>query len=62
MFKPGTFPLNDPSYIYGDGDGTVNLRSLEACAQWQVITIIKTNKFKNYFTKFFFYLIFNLTL
>ena len=24
-----------PTLIYGDGDGTVNLRSLEGCQHWQ---------------------------
>ncbi|XP_035211136.1 phospholipase A2 group XV-like [Stegodyphus dumicola] len=28
------FPDN-PKLIYGDGDGTVNIRSLQACLQWQ---------------------------
>lgn len=33
-FKEGNFP-DSPDLIYGDGDGTVNVRSLEACLRWQ---------------------------
>ena len=31
MFEIGEFPDHQPEVIYGDGDGTVNWRSLEAC-------------------------------
>lgn len=31
MFEIGEFPDHQPEVIYGDGDGTVNRRSLEAC-------------------------------
>lgn len=36
MFKfgPGGFPDIYPATIYGNGDGTVNRRSLEACTNW----------------------------
>uniref|UniRef100_A0A914DB15 Uncharacterized protein n=1 Tax=Acrobeloides nanus TaxID=290746 RepID=A0A914DB15_9BILA len=30
----GYFPDYQPTVIYGDGDGTVNRRSLEACKAW----------------------------
>lgn len=33
-FKEGNFP-DSPDLILGDGDGTVNVRSLEACLRWQ---------------------------
>jgi len=33
-YKNKNFP-DDPSYIYGNGDGTVNDRSLQACLLWQ---------------------------
>lgn len=31
----GYFPDYQPSIVYGDGDGTVNRRSLEVCKGWQ---------------------------
>ncbi|XP_017889176.1 group XV phospholipase A2-like [Ceratina calcarata] len=34
-YKPGTSIEGIPQLIPGDGDGTVNLRSLEACKYWQ---------------------------
>lgn len=33
-YKPGTWLDGYPTLINGDGDGTVNRRSLEACVQW----------------------------
>lgn len=35
FYKPGVFLDGTPTLMYGDGDGTVNRRSLEACLQWQ---------------------------
>jgi len=29
------FPSKDPTMIKGDGDGTVNIRSLEGCLRWK---------------------------
>lgn len=34
-YKPGTSIDGYPELIFGDGDGTVNIRSLEACTLWQ---------------------------
>lgn len=34
-YKPGTWLSDYPTLIYGDGDGTVNRRSLEGCLHWQ---------------------------
>jgi len=35
IYKPGEFPGSDPSTIVkGDGDGTVNYRSLIGCTRW----------------------------
>ena len=34
VFGKGEFPDTEPEIIYGDGDGTVNRRSLEACGTW----------------------------
>lgn len=34
-YKPGTSIEGTPQLIPGDGDGTVNLRSLEGCKYWQ---------------------------
>ncbi|XP_050448560.1 phospholipase A2 group XV-like [Cataglyphis hispanica] len=34
-YKPGTAIDGYPQLIFGDGDGTVNIRSLEACTYWQ---------------------------
>lgn len=35
MYKKGKFPEGYPDFIYGDGDGTVNKRSLEGCLYWK---------------------------
>ena len=34
VFKNGEFPDKQPTVTYGDGDGIVNKRSLEACNKW----------------------------
>lgn len=34
IYKKDKFPDGDPSFEYGDGDGTVNRRSLEGCLHW----------------------------
>lgn len=34
MYKPGTWLDGTPTLVTGDGDGTVNLRSLNACEKW----------------------------
>ncbi|PSN37787.1 Group XV phospholipase A2 [Blattella germanica] len=34
-YSAGKFPDGTPTYINGDGDGTVNKRSLEGCLKWQ---------------------------
>nr|CAD7586331.1 unnamed protein product [Timema genevievae] len=34
-YAAGKFPDGYPGFIYGDGDGTVNKRSLEGCLLWQ---------------------------
>jgi len=34
IFKAGKFPLKYPKLEYGNGDGTVNSRSLEGCVRW----------------------------
>lgn len=34
IFGPGKFPLEYPKIQYGNGDGTVNSRSLEGCNYW----------------------------
>lgn len=34
-YKPGTWLDGKPTLINGDGDGTVNRRSLEGCLRWQ---------------------------
>ena len=34
IFGEGEFPDTQPHVVYGDGDGTVNRRSLEACSKW----------------------------
>ena len=33
-FGEGEFPDTQPHVAYGDGDGTVNVRSLQACSKW----------------------------
>lgn len=33
-FGAGEFPDTQPKVAYGDGDGTVNIRSLQACSKW----------------------------
>ncbi len=34
-YGPGEFPDTQPHIVNGDGDGTVNIDSLEACSRWQ---------------------------
>lgn len=34
-YKPGTWLDGKPTLINGDGDGTVNRRSLEGCMRWE---------------------------
>ena len=34
VYKEGEFPDFQPTVLHGDGDGTVNLRSLQACREW----------------------------
>ncbi|CAH2236860.1 jg14148, partial [Pararge aegeria aegeria] len=34
VYKPGTWLDGSPTLLTGDGDGTVNLRSLNACERW----------------------------
>lgn len=34
FYKPGSFP-DSPNFQYGDGDGTVNRRSLASCLRWR---------------------------
>lgn len=33
VYKTNKFP-DEPVFLYEEGDGTVNLRSLESCKQW----------------------------
>lgn len=33
-YKPGTWFDDNPTLVNGDGDGTVNRRSLEGCLRW----------------------------
>ncbi|RWS28691.1 group XV phospholipase A2-like protein [Leptotrombidium deliense] len=33
-YKNSTFPNQQPKITYGDGDGTVNIRSLRGCLKW----------------------------
>ena len=35
VYKPGSFPDGYPGFLYGDGDGTVNIQSLAGCSNWQ---------------------------
>ena len=35
IYGPGQFPDTDPTVVYGDGDGTVNINSLKSCEQWK---------------------------
>ncbi|XP_072751668.1 lysosomal phospholipase A and acyltransferase [Anoplolepis gracilipes] len=46
-YKPGTAIDGYPQLVFGDGDGTVNIRSLEACVHWQ-----KSQKQKIYYQGF----------
>ncbi|KAI5636028.1 hypothetical protein NE865_11229 [Phthorimaea operculella] len=36
VYKPGTWLDGYPTLAMGDGDGTVNLRSLRACELWRM--------------------------
>lgn len=35
MYKPGTWLDGYPTLAMGDGDGTVNIRSLTGCEHWR---------------------------
>ncbi|CAH8629384.1 unnamed protein product [Schistosoma guineensis] len=35
------FPNQSPRIIYGDGDGTVNLRSLKVCTKWPTAKVVE---------------------
>ncbi|CAG2171481.1 unnamed protein product [Oppiella nova] len=35
VYNKGKFPDSQPHIVYGDGDGTVNLKSLSSCLQWK---------------------------
>lgn len=37
-YKTSVIPTEDdePEFVYGDGDGSVNIRSLEACLKWRM--------------------------
>ncbi|VVC25828.1 Lecithin:cholesterol/phospholipid:diacylglycerol acyltransferase,Alpha/Beta hydrolase fold [Cinara cedri] len=35
IYGPNQFPYKYPKLVYGNGDGTVNLRSLEGCNYWR---------------------------
>lgn len=37
VYKPGAWLDGYPTFVYGDGDGTVNRRSLEGCLHWQTL-------------------------
>ena len=41
IYGEGDFPDTQPSVINGDGDGTVNIRSLMACSRWQSMQTYK---------------------
>jgi len=34
VYEAGKFPQKYPKLLYGNGDGTVNSRSLEGCIHW----------------------------
>lgn len=36
-YKPGTWLDGYPTLLNGDGDGTVNLRSLQGCLNWRTL-------------------------
>lgn len=36
-YKPGTWLDGNPTLVYGDGDATVNRRSLEGCHHWRTL-------------------------
>lgn len=50
VYEKGEFPDHQPEIIYGDGDGTVNRRSLEA---WRPVTCAKTGRIKALFLRNF---------
>ena len=35
VYGPGDFPDEQPIVDHDDGDGTVNIRSLQGCLRWQ---------------------------
>ncbi|CAH8591563.1 unnamed protein product [Schistosoma turkestanicum] len=40
-FFVSSFPNQTPRVIYGNGDGTVNLRSLKVCAKWPTAKVVE---------------------
>ncbi|KAK4475693.1 hypothetical protein MN116_000959 [Schistosoma mekongi] len=36
-----SFPNQSPRIIYGNGDGTVNLRSLQVCKEWPSVNVVE---------------------
>ena len=49
VFTEGEFPDTEPNQIFGDGDGTVNINSLESCSVWrtQMTYNLTMEKFAN---------------
>lgn len=48
-YDPNLFPNHSPKVVnYGDGDGTVNIRSLEACNRWKQQQTQSFNSFNIY--------------
>lgn len=45
IYDQGSFPDGTPNVSYGDGDGTVNTRSLKACARFKQGQQIETKEF-----------------
>lgn len=37
IFEPGKYPFKNPKFQYGNGDGTVNIRSLLGCIHWSTM-------------------------
>lgn len=44
-YSSGQFPDGTPSVTYGDGDGTVNARSLKACKSFKQADAVKIKEF-----------------
>ncbi|KAL3313901.1 hypothetical protein Ciccas_007495 [Cichlidogyrus casuarinus] len=47
-YRNGRFPDYDPKMIFGNGDGTVNIESLELCKKWSQVELFTLEKAEHF--------------